>query len=181
VNVSIAFAAIVALSVSSTADADVSAGKLDVADLCSAVATQTLEYEPFHPTVLYQYQNIIYLAAGVSLSDSQDDINAKVRQTLNQNMPQLLCNQVNFTPRNGNILKLAVARQAGPFIDDVIYRWKPNLNQIDVTDGRTVLDYIANRNSGLDPNSGFSKTLLLYYERFRAVGAKTRAELNQEP
>lgn len=151
--------------------------KVDVPNLCSAVAAQTLEYEPRHDLVLYQYQQIIFDASNVNVSDTETVIAEKVRRWFDANKSVLVCNQVNFTPRNGSILKLAIARQAGPFIDDILRNWQVELNAIDAADAKTVLDYISERRTAAGPSSQFSRTLSRYYDRFRASGARHAAEL----
>lgn len=152
-------------------------GKLDPKELCAGVATQTLEIEPRHDTVLYMYQSELYDAAGVVQSDSEAVLNAKVRKLLNERMPELLCNQVDFIPANGNILKLAVARQNDDFIFHVLNDWKPDLNQVDAADGRTVLDYIAWQRDRYAPEQSAHRVYQRMYDKFRKAGAKTRAEL----
>lgn len=150
-------------------------GTLNVANLCSAVEVQAVELEPVHDTVTYQYQNLLYIAAGVSAADTEEAVNRKIRDFLNAHMPELLCNQVNFTVRNGNLLKLGVARQVDPFLFDVLEAWKPDLNQVDVADGFTVLDYIEQRGDTYKP--GQTRTYETLYKRFRAAGALHRFEI----
>jgi TPR repeat protein len=152
-------------------------GVLDTKDLCAGVAEQTLELEPRHDTVLYMYQSELYDAAGVVKSDSEAVLNAKVKKLLDARMPELLCNQLNFVPANGNILKLAVARQNDDFIFRVLNDWKPDLNQVDAADGRTVLDYIAWRRDTYRPEQSAYKSYQRMYDDFRKAGAKLRSEL----
>ncbi len=152
-------------------------GVLDPRELCAGVATQTVEFEPRHDTVLYMYQSELYDAAGVVKSDSEEALNTKVRKLLNERMPQLLCNQFNFVPANGNILKLAVARQNDDFIYRVLNEWKPDLNQVDAADGRTVLDYIAWQRDRYGPTQSAHRSFQRMYDDFRKAGAKLRSEL----
>ncbi len=135
------------------------------------------EINPVHPGDRYRFQTILNMASGVMPSDTQEQVYAKIRTFLNRNMPSLLCSQSDFNPNNGNVLKLAVSRQSNRFIEFVLERWKPNLNQIDAVDGRTVLDYIEFRRTQAGATSTFGVTLDRYYKRFRAAGALHAREI----
>jgi hypothetical protein len=152
-------------------------GVLDVQELCAGVMSQTLENEPQHDSVLYMYQSEIYDAAGVVRRDTEAQVNAKVRKLLNANMPRLLCTGIGAVPNNGNLLKTAVSRMSDDFIDYVLEDWKLDLNQVDAVDGRTVLEHIALKRDSYRPDQAPYRIFQRYYERFRAAGAKTRAEL----
>lgn len=152
-------------------------GVLEPNELCGAVDLQTFEMEPRHDTIIYMYQSELYDAAGVVRSDSEEALNAKVRKLLNERMPQLLCNHANFIPANGYILKLAVARLNQDFIDRVLHDWKPDLNQVDAADGRTVLDYVAWQRDQYGPTQSAHRIYQRMYDDFRKAGAKLRSEL----
>jgi hypothetical protein len=126
---------------------------------------------------MYRYQNLVFAASCVLTSDSETIVKAKVQNFWNRYHNVLNCNHFNFNPKNGSVLKLAVARQAEPFIEDALSSWKVGLNHVDQADQLTVLDYIENRKKDAGASSSFSKTLQRYYERFRAAGAKHKREL----
>lgn len=147
----------------------------DFPSFCTAVDSKEMSPAPLHPDVLYQYQDMLVEAADVRPLDSSDVLNEKIRIFLNANSSSLVCNMVNFNPRNGNVYKLAVARQADDFITDALQHWRVDLNQIDATDGKTVLDYIADRRATAGPT--YARTLGRYYDRFRAAGARHASEL----
>jgi tetratricopeptide (TPR) repeat protein len=150
-------------------------GSLHVGNLCAAVASQTEELEPMHDTIMYQYQTLLYNAAGVVTTDSESVVAQKVGSFINANISELRCNPVDFTPANGNLLKYAIARGADPFIDDVLRVWKVGLNHVDPVDGFTVLDYIEQRGDTYKP--GTTSLFEQRYKKFRAAGAKHRLEL----
>jgi hypothetical protein len=100
-----------------------------------------------------------------------------MRGWLNANMPRLDCRQFNFTPNGGNILKLAIARQSTPFIDDILIFWKVDLNQVDAVDGETVLDYIGRLREQAGANEKLVQMYSRYYDRFRKAGARKASEL----
>lgn len=148
-----------------------------VGNLCAGVENQTEELEPTHSLVFHTYQERAAQAAGVIAGDDEATFNSKIGRWFNANMPRLLCNRQNFTIRNGNILKFAIARQSEPFITDVLGSWNVNLNQIDDTDGRTVLDYIDQRRREAGGNNNLIGIYTRYYDMFRAAGARHAAEL----
>lgn len=87
---------------------------------------------------------------------------------------ELICNNLQFDVSNGSAIKYAVAKLIDPLIRDVI-RWKIDLNKVDETDQRTVLDYVryrADRATG-----GATENPRHYYETLREAGAKHRHEL----
>lgn len=149
--------------------------ELNIASFCGAVEAQVLENNPTRDDVLYRYQTMIYAASCVEASDSEEAVRLKVQNFWNRYHDRLSCNTLNFNPRNGNILKLAVARQADSFIDDTISSWRVGLNHVDTVDNGTVLDYIEQRKAQAGPT--FARTLQRYYDRFKAAGAKHRREL----
>ncbi|WP_374347279.1 hypothetical protein [Phenylobacterium sp.] len=148
-----------------------------VENLCSSVDSQTLELEPFHESIVYQYQTMLYQQSGVIQSDDENTVKHKVRDFINSNMPRLLCARINFYPTNSNLLKLAVARQSQPFLDDALRVWKVDLNQIDNVDGATVLDYIIRKKAEAGSNRVLNQVYDNYYARFRAAGALTADEV----
>ncbi len=149
--------------------------ELNVGSFCTAVDSKALETDPSHDSILYQYQSMIFAASCVLTNDSDEIIRSKVQNFWNRYHDRLTCNMINFNPRNGSILKLAVARQSDSFIDDSIASWQIGLNHVDTVDNGTVLDYIEQRKTNAGPT--FARKLQRYYDRFRAAGAKHRREL----
>jgi protein tyrosine phosphatase len=151
--------------------------QLNVSDFCAAVASQAPEISPINDSVIYRYQNQIFAAACVVSGDSDETIKAKVQNYWNNFHDRLACNQFNFTPQNGNILKLAIARKSDPFIDDVVTTWKVNLNHVDGVDQKTVLDYIEAKKIEAGSNASLVRIFQKYYDKFRNAGAKHSREL----
>ena len=151
--------------------------QIHVGNFCAAVESQAIELEPKHDSVMYQYQTLVYNASCVEAGDSESVIKAKVQNFWNKYHDTLLCKPVNFVPQNGSILKLAVSRQAEPFIDDSIRNWAVSLNHVDKVDQGTVLDYIDMKKRDAGSNANLVKIYQRYYDRFRAAGAKHKREL----
>lgn len=153
------------------------AGTMNFISFCGAVEAKVLENHPTRDEVLYRYQTMVYAAAGVTPEDSLQVAYEKTRVFMDANQTSLTCNTINFNPRDGNIYKIAVARQVNGFIDDALNNWHVDLNQIDATDGKTVLDYIADRRATAGPT--YARILDRYYARFRAAGARHARELHR--
>ena len=151
-------------------------GQVNAADLCAAVSSQHLESNPSQNT-RYAYQTKIYRAACVnSRVDTPEIIQAKIQNFWNRFHHQLNCSSVDFTVRNGHILKLAVERNSRDFVNDAVRKWKVNLNHLDPSDKKTVLDYIEaeivkSRGTNLEP------VLQRYFTLFRSNGAKFSREI----
>jgi hypothetical protein len=152
-------------------------GGINVANLCSAVETQAYELDPFHDSIIYQYQTLLYREAGVKPADGEAVVNEKLRRYMNARLPEMQCNLINFNPRNGNLLKLAVARQVDPFLNDAIRIWKIDLNQVDAIDGFTMLDYAEQRMDTYKPDRLKRRPFENIYGRLRKAGAKHRFEI----
>lgn len=121
------------------------------------------------------YQAKLLEAACVSENDSEEKKNEKIRHAWTTYEEDLKCSGAQFDVTRGNILKWGVSYQFEDFIKDVL-KYKVNLNRVDESDGRTVLDYIKFH---LDRNKGNGMEMYYkdYYERFRAAGAKHKSEL----
>lgn len=108
-------------------------------------------------------------------NDSKATIQSKISTFWNANEDKLKCNSTQFDVPNGNIIKFAVSMKFDEFLTDAV-DWNVNLNEVDRTDGMTVLDYIK---SHMDRSKGShnEKVLQIYYNQLRAAGAKHKAEL----
>ena len=148
------------------------------ADLCDAVAGQILETDPSRRTH-YTFQTKIYAASCVDESaDSAEVIQQRIQVFWLVAEPTLTCSQLNFSVKDGHILKLAVERNSRDFINDVVRKWKLSLNHVDRSDGRTVLDYIAAELAqARSTNPDLVPILQRYFDLFRSRGAKYASEL----
>ena len=128
----------------------------------------------------YMYQRKIYDAACVDLQkDSEALMKRKIQEMWRiderQPRPRMTCNNLQFDVAAGNILKFAVSTRFQEFLEDAEY-WGVNLNRVDASDQRTVLDYLKDE---LDrPTNPINRsTLQVYYNTLRRAGAKHRSEL----
>lgn len=148
-----------------------------LADLCAAIELQSTEMRPLFPGHQFQFETYLARWAGVTAGEPTPVVDGKIAAFIDANMPRLFCNQFNFNPRNGSILKLAVAKQASRFLSRVTTRWRINLNGIDAADGKTVLDYTRDRRGQAGSDTPFGRTMARYHDMLRAAGARYSSEL----
>lgn len=143
--------------------------------LCYAVGDKSKLETPIGK-IRFAYQKKFLEASCVNVdSDSPEVVQSKVAKMWSKFRDKLVCNSVSFDVENGSILKFAVANKFDEFIYDAL-KWKIDLNKVDPTDKRTVLDYIQrqierNKGNSLEPK------LQSYYNRLKAAGAKHKSEL----
>lgn len=147
------------------------AEKLD--NLCVDIAERV--EEPIESPFAYRYERLVHEAACADPEkDSEDLINRKIQSMWVKLDPK--CNNANFDVPRGSVLKYSILTRNYDFISLAAEIWKVNLNAIDPSDNRTLLDYIqkeAERNKGTK-----AETILKgYYKTLRDLGAKHRNEL----
>ena len=143
--------------------------------LCMFIDTKSLDKTPGTP-LKYRYQRHVMDAACVDVQkDSEEVIAKKVSAMWKHYEGSFKCNNLSFEVRNGNIIKYASVLLFDGFLDDVI-RWKVDLNVVDETDGRTVLDFISYQ---IEKNKGLpiADTYQFYYKKLKKAGAKHKSEL----
>lgn len=147
-----------------------------ITNLCVIVANKNLDEAPISKNE-YLYNRQILEA-----SCAENDTRAVQIEKISKLWPliedRLSCNLPNFEVANGNILKVAVNSLFNEFLFDAA-RWKMDLNVVDKSDGRTLLDYISDQ---IKKNEGTSLEPILrsYYDRLKRYGAKHRSELPEK-
>ncbi len=145
-------------------------------DLCGAVGFMESDKDP-NSSYLHSYQRKVYEAACADYdNDSDEEISRKVNILWNSYPEKFKCSNTSFDVPQGSILKFAVAKRFQDFIVDAAQIWKVDLNKVDPSDGRTLLDYVKKE---LDQSIGTAgeKHLRLYYSVLRQAGAKYKSEL----
>ena len=143
--------------------------------LCNYVGDLTKDSEP-QGRYEYSYQRRILEAACVDINkDSEEEISRKIAKVWKENEDTLICNNTQFDVGNGSIIKYGVISGFDHFVFDMA-QWKVNLNKVDESDGRTVLDYVKYH---LERAKGTTseRKLKLYYSSLKRAGAKHRSEL----
>ena len=124
----------------------------------------------------FHYQKLVNEAACVDSSDADEVRGEKIRRMWKANEDKLVCNSPRFDVQQGNVLKYAASVRFEDFLFDAAMIWKVDLNRVDPSDGRTVLDYVQKE---LERNKGTSveSKLRSYYDMLRTSGARHRSEL----
>ncbi|QDC36218.1 hypothetical protein [Sphingobium fuliginis] len=129
----------------------------------------------------YAYERKIYQASCVDFkSDTQAEARQKIQALWRNHQDRLQCDGANFPVANGSILKFAVEMQATVFVTNATRFWGLDLNIVDQSDGKTVLDYTRDRIEAYRGTPAES-TLRNYYSDFRRYGAKHASELHAGP
>jgi hypothetical protein len=123
----------------------------------------------------YMYETRLLQAGCVSDSDSEEEKHRKIRETWALFEEDLNCSNIQFDVPRGHLLKYAVSSTFDDFLDDAV-KWKVNLNKVDASDKRTVLDYIK-VHMEVNKGTAMEQKLKQYYDKLRAAGAKHKSEL----
>ena len=144
-----------------------------LAGLCSSVFERTRA--PANSGFRYDFDRLIFEAAGASPDPTAAQNKTKVRALWRGAQESFRCNSNNFPVPDGNVLKLAASERSMLPLWRAL-DWGLELNYIDRSDGRTILDYILNALAEPD----HSTDLLMVYEKYRAAGAKFSCEITRE-
>lgn len=145
-------------------------------NLCNFVGKRYADEDEDSPYV-YQYERMIHQAACVDMTkDSEAEIATKVQKLWNSHKESFQCNLIDFSIKNGSILKYAAAKKSYEFLDLAIDTWKVNLNNIDPDDNGTLLDYIE-KEMEMYKGTHIEETMKRYHKKLRNAGAKRRSEL----
>jgi len=148
-----------------------------VGQLCGYISARTPDINPNSPNS-YAYQTSLYWSADVNPDrDDPAEVRRKLQLWWSIYDSQMTCNSVNFNVPNGSVLKFAISRRFDEFIDDVA-AWRVDMNIVDRTDNRTVLDYIEDETVRL-AGTAAERTLRRYYRTLRDTGARHRRELTE--
>ena len=126
-------------------------------------------------TFQYLYEQKVFAAAGVAPGADPEERNRRIRAMFADDLPSFHCTNTQFDVPRGHIFKFAVASAFDDFLDDLV-KWGVDLNPVDESDGRTVLDYIEYH---MDKSRGgaLEAKFKTYYDRLRAAGARHAREL----
>lgn len=126
---------------------------------------------------MYEYERKLHEAACADPEkDSEEIVNKKLQNMWIKLDKNLKCDTANWEVPKGNILKYAIKVKSFDLITSAAELWHVNLNSIDSTDSRTLLDYVE---SEMERNKGdrLEGVLKGYYKILRNAGAKHRKEL----
>ena len=124
----------------------------------------------------YSYQKLMYEGACIDIeSMSEREINLKLRTWWDINKEYLKCDTIQVGVTNGSVLKYAAKANTWTFIDEAINAGF-DLNIIDESDNRTVLDYVKDEIKKRK-NTSLEGELIVTYSKLRNAGAKHKSEL----
>lgn len=143
--------------------------------ICHYIESKSRDTTPNTPYE-YDYQRIIYPAAGVSDDEyengPEEEISRKVRLLWKNEIRHQRCGPMGV-PSTGDPLRFAVHTSFDEFITEAISLWKIDLNYL--SDDQTILDWIEWR---ISRAIGLQKEKLEEYRKsFILMGAKRRSEL----
>lgn len=124
----------------------------------------------------FEYERSINEAAGTSPAEPIEVQREKIQRLWNNHQESFRCISPTFDVSRGSVLKYAIRTGSFSFVNAVLARWELDLNHIDPSDGRTILDYTKRE---LDVNRGSSNEFQLqeFFNLMRAHGAKFAHEL----
>lgn len=147
-----------------------------ITSLCSEVSFREKDPNPLSKKYKYLYQRKILEASCAEVGkDSEAEVAKKVATMWKKFESELHCSNTQFDVSKGSLIKFAVAQSFDTFIYDVT-DWKIDLNKVDASDQRTVLDYVRDQKTRLK-GTALEETMQEYYEVLREAGAKHKSEL----
>lgn len=106
--------------------------------------------------------------------DSEENM-TRLRKLWSDNPSAFTCDSTDFDVANGSLLKYSVSSRSMNFLNSA-YKWKLDVNRVDKTDGRTLMDYLykevlRNRGTNMEPQ------LQQLVDAFRKAGGKFQCEI----
>lgn len=132
----------------------------------------------------YNYEYRIWKLAGADpLVDTEETAIPKIQKWYDKYKLQLVCDVDGFSVSNGSLLKYSIYKDFTHLIESFVLVYDLDINVIDISDGKTVLDYIDDEIKRIDPNGKYSDAVKSLKSRRATLvswGAKTSAEIEQE-
>ncbi|MFM7404145.1 MAG: hypothetical protein ACKO1N_08660 [Erythrobacter sp.] len=149
-------------------------------DLTKLVAICDYVYDrtrmPTGSTYRFEYERAINEAACTSPAEPIEIQREKIQRLWNNHQQSFRCTANNFDVNEGNVLKYAIKTRSFSLVNAAIARSELNLNYVDPSDGRTILDYVDEE---LRLNRGSTNEFQLqeFFNVMRSRGAKFAHEL----
>lgn len=144
-------------------------------NVCMNIADRTKDRAPVGYHQYAYYRKILEASCVRFGEDPEDVVNAKVRAMWTALQSEMKCNSTIVDISNASYLKYAVATKFDEFLDDAI-EWGVDLNRVDGSDDRTVLDYVKFHRDRHQGNQ-IGRKMSYYYDLLREAGAKHKSEL----
>lgn len=148
-------------------------GSID--NVCTYVSFGTKDPNPMWPRYKFKYQRVILEASRVEPTDTPEIIQRKVSTMWPLFQDYISCT---WEIQLGSFLKygLTSSSYSDNFILDITRNWKVPLNDIDPSDGKTLMDFIREK-IVLNKDTALGPILEGYYVRLREAGGKHKSEL----
>lgn len=149
-------------------------------NLCYAYKAMTDNHDDDDDTTNYEYEAIIFKAAGIVNGDPEKIIGEKLRSFWEKNGDKIGCHDGVHTV---SFYKSGLRNFRNHFLGEALYFKLPRFNDVGFEDGgRTLLDAVADEYQKYDYDkvNFYRKDLASIYDRLRAQGAKHRFELEKE-
>lgn len=150
--------------------------RYQISELCFAVAEQTRD-----PQGVRYYRHILFKLAGVDPTIDDEAVTARKMQLYwNTHQDDLYCSNMSSMIGDAHILRLAVERSSSDFVNDVVRRWRLDLNHQDRRSGGTVSDYL---NEEISKATGTPRenSLRRFQTLFSRNGGRRAADLALTP
>ncbi|MGL3822881.1 hypothetical protein [Sphingopyxis sp. R3-92] len=143
--------------------------------VCMNIEARTKDRSPIGYNQYAYYRKILDASCVKIGEDPEAVVNAKVQAMWTELHSEMKCNSTIVDISDASYLKYAVATKFDQFLEDAI-EWGVDLNRVDGSDNRTVLDYVKfhrDRHHG----SSIGRKMSYYYDLLREAGAKHKSEL----
>lgn len=149
--------------------------KKKLTGMCMFIGSRTKDPNPISDSKHMYYRRIMEASCVDTTKDTEKTTQEKIKKMWAKFDSEMTCDNMQFDVTRGNYFKYAVATRFDEFLENVA-DWQVNLNKVDPSDNRTVLDYIKHH---MEQNKGNSveKKLKYYYDLLREAGAKHKSEL----
>ena len=154
------------------ATADDVAAEKHLRNICVAIGSRT---QASNGPYRYLAIQKIVDAAGVTGEIDTLQKEQKLQATWKRFEGYLVCNNLQFDVVNGSVLKFAVSSMFSDFVEFAADN-KLGLTRVDESDGKTVLDYVAERQKRMG-GTAVAARLEHSYKLLRNAGAKHAREL----
>lgn len=166
-----------ALSAAAAAPAPNCPDKRALRGICTSVYDKTRADEA--TGYRYEFERQMYEAACADNKEDPQVSRIKIQKLWRENQGLLRCNTTNFDVAEGSVLKYAVSTRSYNIAYKAVTKWGLDLNIVDPSDNRTLLDYVEGQiKANSDPPNDSLPQLKDLRELLLKHGAKRRSELN---
>lgn len=124
----------------------------------------------------YNYEKRLWDISCVKPNDSKEIAIQKVRVMWSKHKKDFICNESSFPILSGSLLKYAIHNNFSDLLETLLMTYEVDINFVDETDNKNVIDYINDEIRRLNPASTppdtYVKKLMAYRDTLIEFGAK---------